>query len=269
MASELKKGKSLREKLGSKFRLVLLNDETLLEVRSFRLSLQSIYIALSTLILLIALFIICLFIFTPVKRLLPGYADVNGNVEFLKLKNQVGEMEEIIDAQTIYIDGLRNMVTGGEVSTRVAEGLDEVVLPSAETEERKIESSPGIGAFYLMAPLKGKIVSGFLDRDNHLGVDIVASKNSAIKAVKDGIVLSSDWSLETGHSITLQHKSNLITSYKHNSKLLKKNGDKVSQGESIAIIGNTGELTSGPHLHFELWFDGNPIDPERYIEFTK
>ncbi len=269
MASELKKEKSFREKLGTKFRLVLLNDETLSEVRSFRLTLQTIYIALSTLVLLISLLIVGLFVFTPIKRFLPGYADIKGNVEFVKLKNQVSEMEEIIDAQTVYIDGLTNMVTGGEVSSSIEEGLDAVELPSEDRVVPAEPTAPRIGAYYLMAPLKGELVSGFLDRKNHLGVDIVAPKNSPIKATKDGIVISSDWSFETGHSITLQHQSNLISIYKHNSKLLKKNGDKVLQGESIAIIGNTGELTSGPHLHFELWFDGNPIDPEQYIDFKK
>jgi len=90
-----------------------------------------------------------------------------------------------------------------------------------------------------------------------------------VYAVKDGIVISAEWNHDTGHCITLQHEKNLLSIYKHNDKLLKKTGERIKQGESIAIIGNTGEFSSGPHLHFELWFDGNPVNPEEFIDFNK
>ncbi len=275
MSEELKKEQSFTDRLSERYRLVVFDDENLKELRSFNLSLGNIYIIICSLLLILALLIGSLIIFTPVKRLIPGYGNVEGNLEFLNLKSQITEMEEIIEAQTVYIDGMKNMVTGGELPGNVKNEVNMVGLEvkpeetelvnSAKAENKK--GSNTLKGLYLAAPLKGEISSGFLDRKDHLGVDIVSIKNAPILAIKDGIVLTADWSLETGHSITVQHGNDLVSVYKHNSKLLKSAGQKVKQGESIAIIGNTGELSSGPHLHFELWFDGQPLDPVDYIEF--
>ena len=101
----------------------------------------------------------------------------------------------------------------------------------------------------------------------HFGVDVLAPKNTPVKAVLDGIVVSSDWSMETGHSLCVQHPNNILSFYKHNSKLLKSTGDVVKSGEAIAIIGNSGTLTDGPHLHFELWYKGKSVNPTEYILF--
>lgn len=283
MSDELKNERSFAEKLSERYRLVILDDDNLKEIRSMRLTLMNIYLFICSVLLIMALLIGSLLFFTPIKRLIPGYGNVEGNIEFLNLKSQMGEMEEIIEAQSVYIDGMKNMVSGGELPSSIAADIDQVKLDSPQqttsvqseqsgddnqvAREVKAVKNNGLRGLYLAPPLKGEISSGFLDRKDHLGVDIVSVKNSPIKAIKDGIVVSSDWNLETGHSITIQHNNNLISVYKHNSKLLKSNGEKVKQGESIAIIGNTGELSSGPHLHFELWFDGNPMDPIKFIDF--
>jgi murein DD-endopeptidase MepM/ murein hydrolase activator NlpD len=102
----------------------------------------------------------------------------------------------------------------------------------------------------------------------HFGIDILAPRNTPIKSALDGWVVQSDWTLETGNTIGIQHENNIITFYKHNSVLLKKVGSYVKAGEAVAIIGNTGEMTDGPHLHFELWYKGNPVDPADYINFN-
>jgi murein DD-endopeptidase MepM/ murein hydrolase activator NlpD len=120
---------------------------------------------------------------------------------------------------------------------------------------------------YLLSPIKGDISLGYSLERKHLGVDVIAPKNTAVKAVADGYVISSDWTLETGNTLAIQHPNNLVSFYKHNSVLLKKPGDKVKLGEAVAIIGNTGEQTNGPHLHFELWKDGHPVNPQEYIGF--
>jgi murein DD-endopeptidase MepM/ murein hydrolase activator NlpD len=120
---------------------------------------------------------------------------------------------------------------------------------------------------YFSSPLSGEISEGFQPDIKHYGVDVVAPQNTAIKTIMDGWVIISDYTVETGNTIGIQHPNNIISFYKHNSALLKKVGSFVKAGEAIAIIGNTGELTDGPHLHFELWHKGKPVDPADFIMF--
>ena len=120
---------------------------------------------------------------------------------------------------------------------------------------------------YFSSPLSGEISAGFQPDTKHYGVDIVAPENTAIKSIMDGWVIISDYTVETGNTIGIQHPNNIISFYKHNSVLLKKEGSFVRAGEAVAIIGNTGELTDGPHLHFELWHKGKPVDPADFIMF--
>lgn len=120
---------------------------------------------------------------------------------------------------------------------------------------------------FFFAPINGIISSPFSPKIEHYGVDIVAKTNEPVKCVADGTVIMANWTQEYGHTVVVQHRNNLMTVYKHNSAVLKKVGSFVNAGEIISIIGNTGELTTGPHLHFEMWFDGNPVNPEDYISF--
>ncbi|MBK8491772.1 MAG: M23 family metallopeptidase [Saprospirales bacterium] len=121
---------------------------------------------------------------------------------------------------------------------------------------------------YFTPPLTGEISAGFMLDKKHFGVDILAPRNTPVKAVMDGWVIASDWTLETGNTIGIQHDNNLISFYKHNSALLKEIGSYVKAGEAVAIIGNSGTLSDGPHLHFELWHKGVPVDPDQYINFN-
>ena len=125
----------------------------------------------------------------------------------------------------------------------------------------------GVADFLFFMPLKGVVTNSFNAKEEHFGVDIAAPENEAIKAALDGTVTISTWTSETGYVIQIQHENNLISVYKHNSTLLKKSGQFVKAGDVIAIIGNSGELSTGPHLHFELWYNGNPIDPQEYMIF--
>jgi murein DD-endopeptidase MepM/ murein hydrolase activator NlpD len=134
-------------------------------------------------------------------------------------------------------------------------------LQSKETE------NTGLSQIHFFVPLDGMITNHFDAASDHFGVDLVSEPNSRISAVLGGTVVFSGWTLETGYVIYLQHETDLISVYKHNSELLKNTGEKVKAGEAIAIVGNSGELTTGPHLHFELWHNGNAIDPEQYIDF--
>jgi murein DD-endopeptidase MepM/ murein hydrolase activator NlpD len=124
-----------------------------------------------------------------------------------------------------------------------------------------------ISSFFYFTPLKGIVINGFDAAKQHYGVDVAGKKDDIIKSVLDGTVIFSNWTLETGYIIGIQHQHNLISVYKHNSALLKKLGDYVKAGDPIAFIGNSGELSSGPHMHFELWYNGNPVNPKDYIPF--
>jgi murein DD-endopeptidase MepM/ murein hydrolase activator NlpD len=129
------------------------------------------------------------------------------------------------------------------------------------------EASTGISSFLFFPPIKGTVTSRYNSTAKHYGIDIVGKPNEAIKATLDGTVLLANFTSETGWVIGIQHSNNLFSLYKHNSALLKKVGDYLKAGEVIAIIGNSGELTTGSHLHFELWYNGSAIDPQKYISF--
>ena len=132
----------------------------------------------------------------------------------------------------------------------------------------EIKSTKILGSLFFVAPVTGSISAGYLNVKSHLGVDILAPKDSPIKSIMGGMVVFSDWTMESGNTIVVQHSNNIVSIYKHNSILLKKIGERIEAGEAIAIIGNTGTLTDGPHLHFELWYEGYPVDPEKFINFN-
>jgi murein DD-endopeptidase MepM/ murein hydrolase activator NlpD len=135
----------------------------------------------------------------------------------------------------------------------------------ATIEKKKINTALSSTLFF--PPVKGLVTNTFNSKSEHYGTDIVASANEVVKATLGGTVTMAGWTLETGYVIELQHENNIISLYKHNAELLKHIGDRVKAGEPIAIIGNSGELTTGPHLHFELWYNGTSLDPQQYITF--
>ena len=142
--------------------------------------------------------------------------------------------------------------------------LEEKLNLSVSNNSKKL---PSISNIHFFTPLRGLITNKFDTKTEHFAVDIVGSPNSRISSVLDGTVVFAGWTMNTGYSIYIQHENNLISAYKHNAELLKEVGDKVKAGDAIAIMGNSGELTTGPHLHFELWHNGTALDPETYIDF--
>lgn len=124
-----------------------------------------------------------------------------------------------------------------------------------------------LSQIHFFVPVKGIVTNHFNLSSDHVGVDLVSDPNARISSVLDGTVIFSGWTLETGYVLYIQHEADLVSVYKHNAELLKSTGDKVKAGEAVAIIGNSGELSTGPHLHFEMWHRGNAINPEQYIDF--
>lgn len=292
MADDKSKKPGFFQRLQHTYRLVVMNNETFEEIGSYRLSLMNVYVALSILMVIVAAIVVSLIVFTPLKRYIPGYADVNSLPEVVAINQEIDALTLEIEARDTYIENLRRMMVG-EVQTEadIPEDLytegdsNLVVAPIKEEQEirdevrlEEVAQRSRTGVFegealdparqYFTAPLTGEISAGFMPDQKHYGVDILAPRNTPVKASLNGRVITSDWTLETGYTLAIQHSNNLVSFYKHNSSLLKKVGDFVQAGEAVAIIGNTGTLTDGPHLHFELWYNGQPLDPVEYVNFN-
>jgi murein DD-endopeptidase MepM/ murein hydrolase activator NlpD len=282
-------GKTRKRNWHTIYRLVLRKDETLEEVGSYRLTLLNIYILLSSIILVAMGLMAVVIFFTPLKRLVPGYAEPTQHPEYIKLSKKMAALEEELTSYKLYYEHFNKMIRQPDsVSARktnytsllkstAAEKTPKA--ESADNEEPKRAINPVVNAAppaqildladyrYLMPPISGVISSGFDAKTDHLGVDILAPHNTPVKAIWDGHVIMADWTLETGYTIGIQHSNDMVSFYKHNATLLKRDGAYVRAGEAVALIGNTGKLTTGPHLHFELWLQGKPVDPTNYIDF--
>ncbi len=270
--------KPLAERLKDRYRLVVLNDETFEEVSSTILTLGNIYALISSFVVILGLFIVLFIVFTPFKKLIPGYADFESNPQFIQLTRDLDQIQDSLAMQRVYIQGIKNRLTadgtaisyqGQPGQTLVAPAPDaSAAVREGVTQLPMIKKRDAMNRINLQAPLTGMISSAFNPETKHLGIDILAPKGSAIKAIQDGHVIVSGWNLETGHTLGIQHPNDVISFYKHNLKNLKTEGDYVKAGEAIAIIGNSGTLSDGPHLHFELWHDGNPLNPIDYLNFN-
>jgi len=250
-----------KDRLDEVFRVSIVHEENLQEVKNFTYTKSKLYLWITASCLLICALVISLIFFTPLRRTVPGYADIKNNAVFVDLNKKLLDLETEVINQSTYIEGLLTVVSGPSVE----EKLNKVT--SSDKDDLGYISVALLDQKSFISPVKGTIEKKIGVDEQHFGVDIIAPKNAPIKSVLDGVVINSDWTLETGNTISIQHADNIISIYKHNSVLLKEIGNHVKAGEAIAIIGNTGELTSGPHLHFELWHNGKAIDPEEYIAF--
>jgi murein DD-endopeptidase MepM/ murein hydrolase activator NlpD len=289
MTTQNKKPKKF-EKLKYKYRFVILNDETFEEKFNFRLSRLNVYTALGVGSLLLIALVTVLIAFTPLREFIPGYTDVTIRKTGIENTLKLDSLENVLRQKEQYLDNINRIIQGEPliyndtvvvdsnlnykniVNEKIPE--DSLLRVMIETEEKyNLFKSAGrtpssISSLIFFNPIKGIITEQFNARKQHFGVDLVAPKNEVIKATLDGTVIFAEWTSETGYVIQLQHSNNLISIYKHNSVLHKKQGDKVKAGDVIAIVGNTGELSSGPHLHFELWYNGIPLNPEEYMKCT-
>lgn len=244
-------------------RLVVMNQDTFEEKFSFNLNLRNLYIFISSLFVLFFVLYYLLIAYTPLKRLIPGYGSVDNNSYVIKLNKNLNELEKKMEAQDHYNQALRRILIENENGS---ENAEDYINAGSKNSKSGINNRRDALKNQYFAPLKGKINRKSDIKNGHYGIDISGTKNSPIKAIADGNVIFSDWSTETGYTIIVQHRNGLISLYKHNASLLKEIGDFVDRGEAIAIFGNTGTLSTGPHLHFEIWKSGIPIDPLEIIE---
>ena len=257
--------------LKNTYRLVIMNDDTFEEVGSYRLTRLNVYILGSSIFVLMIILVTMIIAFTPLKEYVPGYGDVNLKSQAQKLERQVSEIETEVNARDKYIRAIQIVLTGDVDTIRQTppsetegdfsysdddlEPTEEEIAIRAETERANMQQlNKGNAAvisydentldkLYFASPIKGAVVRDEFDPDkDHYGIDMLGAKGTPILSTLPGIVMMSDYTFETGFVIAIQHSNNLVSFYKHNSKLLKKAGDKVTVGEAIAVIGNTGEL---------------------------
>lgn len=281
--------KIFTDQLRNKYRLVILNDDTFAEKFAFRLSPLGLIIAISAVTIAMTTLVISLVAFTSLREYIPGYGDVTERREILELSVKADSLEQTLSSRDWYMKNLVNVFSGKtegktdkppkdtsgkfqKVNTKPSEN-DLQFRKDVENEPASIKfagsniKKNALANYLFFSPIKGIITESFNMPEEHYGVDVVAKKDALIKSTLDGTVIYSGFTPSEGYILQIQHDNNLISIYKHNSSVLKKMGDKVKSGEAIAVIGNTGELSKGPHLHFELWHNGLPINPEEFIVF--
>ena len=281
------KSESRVQRWRNKFRFVILNDDTFEELLTLKLSPLNIFVfSVVSIVSTIAL-TTTVIAFTPLKELIPGYASSKIRREAIELALTTDSLTAAINRNERYIEGVQRILQG-EIIDSVLQDLEEdstsntteIILSSPSREDSAFrewveeenaftlnQGGAELGIPQLISPIDGIITGDFDKATNHFAVDIAAASNTPVKSCYEGTVVFADWTSETGNIIIVQHENNLLSAYKHNSALLKDVGEFVKSGEAIAIIGNSGENSTGPHLHFELWFEGAPIDPQDFIRF--
>lgn len=290
MAKKKKKKnrKSFWHQIRFKYKLSFFNESTLEEVWSLRVSLFSVITSL----LFFALFLITItsviIIMTPIRNYLPGYLDVEVRKVIVQNALRADSLERMIAIQSFYLDNVAGILAGTTPldSIRSIDSLAQVnpefeiprsaredeFLRTFEEEEKYNLTSlnpnpmPADGIFFFK-PINGVISAAYEPEVRHYGIDLVASPNESVLATLDGTVVFTGFDPNFGNVIQIQHRNGFLSVYKHNELLLKQIGDPVVAGEAIALVGNTGKLSTGPHLHFELWYRGSPVNPAEYIAF--
>ncbi|WP_432412287.1 M23 family metallopeptidase [Rasiella sp. SM2506] len=287
MAQKEKRSRKIKKKLLHKYRLVVLNEDTFEERFSFKLNRLNVFVfsTIFTLLLIIATTI--LIAFTPLREYIPGYSSTSLKLKATNLAYKTDSLQQELNVNQQYLASIRKVLTGdvktvdfNKDSIINAAQLDPSIVnfnPSTEdsllrekvAREDKYNPLANTGEInvVLFAPVKGNISSSYNPKEKHFAVDIVTVKDAPVKAVADGTVIFAAWTAETGYVMIIEHRNDIISAYKHNASLNKEQGELVKAGEVIATVGNTGELTTGPHLHFELWSDSYPIDPTNFIDF--
>lgn len=287
MAKKVKRGKNIKKKLLHKYRLVVLNEATFEERFSFKLNRLNVFVFSTIFAFFLIAITTVLIAFTPLREYIPGYSSTSLKKQAVNLTFKTDSLQQALSVNGQYIASIKKVLTGDvksvdfnrdsilEAAQNDAEGIDlspskrDSILREIVSQEDKynpLTASEEVN-FVLFPPVSGSISENYNPETKHFAVDVVTAKDSPVKAAADGTVIFADWTTDSGHVIVLIHTNNLISIYKHNASLHKEQGELVKAGEVIATVGNSGELTTGPHLHFELWSDGYPINPTNFIDF--
>lgn len=281
-----------RQKKGgtsNNLRFTIVDDDTHDKLWSRKFTRIGVLVTAITVIVVTISVIFCIIAFTPVRTLIPGYPDARTKHDAIQNAIRIDSLENVITKWELYSENLRRVVDGQEPlkidslmevrrsAASTAADMKEIAQKDsllrkevADEDRFDIKSNSSrtlpIEGMHFFTPLKGVVSQGY-DKALHPYIDITAPGNSVVMSVLDGTVISDGWTDTEGYTIRIQHEGDIISVYKHNQKLMKKTGDKVTAGTPIAILGGTGSLSDGEHLHFELWHKGEAVDPTKYISF--
>ena len=278
-----------KEKKTENFRLSLIDDRSHKQLFTIHFTRTTFFVMIISIIVMLSAIVFSITAFTPVRTFIPGYPDAHTKRAAIQNAIKIDSLESVIYRWELYSENIKRVVEGKEplkidslinnVQTAKASSEEVAALQKQDSllrEEVKKEEQFDISdrgkrdlpieGVHFFTPLKGVVSQGY-DAAVHPYIDITAPSGSVVKATLDGTIVFAGWSDDSGYTIQIQHEGDIISIYKHNEKLLKKAGEKVTAGSPIALVGNTGELTTGDHLHFELWHKGETVDPTRYINF--
>ena len=288
MSEKKKTPRKITQKLLHKYRLVILNEDTFEERISFKLTRLNVFVLVSISTILLIAATTVLIAFTPLREYIPGYSSTALKRQAIELNYKTDSLQQVIALNEQYFSSIKKVLEG-DVSTvdfnrdSIVEAAkldaseidlnptreDSLLREKVDKEDKYnlFESATSTANFVLFPPVNGTISEGYDVKEKHYAIDVVVAKDTQIKATADGTVIFAEWTVETGYVIIIEHSYSLISVYKHNGSIIKSQGDLVKAGEVIATSGDTGELSTGPHLHFELWSDGYPINPTNFIDF--
>ena len=282
-----KKKYTLIDKLSERFHILLVNEKTLEKKKVFSSSLVSLVSSGLFAFLLVLSSSFMLIYLTPLKEYFRGYTSIELRENALVNSIKLDSLESLYISQSNYIKSIKDLLSGNISLEELDQNSEYIEASSVELEiveankedsllRALVEEEDKYNAFdlqgerfttVLFPPVKGILSSEFDYESKHYGVDIAMPENSPVHSISEGIIVFAEWTSETGFVIIIEHLNGLISIYKHNASIIKSQGDRIDTGEIIAFTGNTGSLTTGPHLHFELWYQGEPVDPASYIEF--
>ncbi|HEA28544.1 MAG TPA: M23 family metallopeptidase [Leeuwenhoekiella sp.] len=288
MTKKKKEDKKLKKRLLHKYRLVILNEDTFEEHVSFKLTRLNVFILFGFSTIAIIALTFFLIAYTPLREYIPGYPSTQLRKQATQLMFETDSLKRSFEINKKYYASIRKVLTGDSLAVDfnrdsiidANEGqtpsidvrssrADSVLREKVAQEDRYNLFNPATAAVAntLFPPVKGTITEPYNIDTKHYAVDVAVVKDEPVKAAADGTVIFSEWTADTGYVIILEHAGNLISVYKHNATLNKEQGDLVKAGEVVATVGSTGTLSTGPHLHFELWSGGYPVNPTNYINF--
>lgn len=277
-----------RQKLINKYRLVILNEETFEERLSFKLTRLNVFVYGTLFSLLLITGTIYLIAFTSIREYIPGYSSSELKKKASALVYETDSLKQVMAVNDVYLAKIQELLTGklselkmnkDSILQTLQSDKDTFGLSPSNQEvdlRQDVESTDRFNIFnaatkkedlLFFAPVRGIITDTFNAENKHYAIDIAVEKGTPVKAIAKGIVLFADWTPDTGNVIIIKHENGFTSVYKHNNTLTKEEGDLVESGEVIATAGNSGNLTTGTHLHFELWNDNSPINPTKYIDF--